>query len=100
MEGGRLRLIEVEYELLAAVEEDVKDEMEVVCAVRRARRSSFWVSGLEASCRGGRSVVGTGPSGIAEREDTVMLGLGGSKEEVEEEGEPDIELTDERLLFM
>jgi hypothetical protein len=43
--------------------------------------------------------VAVGPSGIAEREDIVMLGLGGSKEEVDEEGDPDIELMDERLVF-
>lgn len=43
--------------------------------------------------------MAVGPSGIAEREDIVMLGLGGSKEEVDEEGDPDIELMDERLAF-
>jgi len=103
IEGGRLRLMVVEYELLAAVEEDVKDEMEVQCALRRARRSSFCVSEFEVllSYLGARSAVAVeGLSGIAESEDTVMLGLGGSKEEVEEEGDPDIELTEERLLFM
>jgi len=40
--------------------------------------------------------VAVGPSGIAESE---MLGLGGSKEEVNEEGDSDIELMDERLTF-
>lgn len=43
--------------------------------------------------------MAVGPSGIAESEDIVMLGLGGSKEEVDDEGDPDIELTDERLGF-
>jgi len=60
-----------------------------------ARRSSCW---SELSYLGGRSVA-VGPSGIAESEDTVMLGLGGSKEDVDEEGDPDIELTEERLTF-
>lgn len=43
--------------------------------------------------------MAVGPSGIAESEDIVMLGLGGSKDEVDEEGDPDVELTDERLMF-
>jgi len=98
IEGGRLHLIVAEYELLAAVKEDVNDEMEV----RKACPSSFCVSGLEVlSYLKGRSAVAVeGPSGIAESEDTAMLGLGGSKEEVDEEGDPDMKLTEERLLFM
>ena len=45
----------------------------------------------------GRKADG-GPSGIAEREDTVMLGLGGNSEDVEDDGEGDTELRDDRLL--
>lgn len=40
IDGGRLRLILAEYELLAAVEDDVNDDVEVRWEARRARRSS------------------------------------------------------------
>lgn len=37
------------------------------------------------------------PSGMAVREDIVILGLGGKRDEVDEEGEADLELIDDRL---
>lgn len=40
-----------------------------------------------------------GPSGIAEREDIAILRLGGSKVEVDEEEDPDIEIMDECSAF-
>ena len=35
---------------------------------------------------------------MAEREDTVMLGLGGNSEDVEDDGEGDAKLRDDHLL--
>ena len=45
----------------------------------------------------GRKADG-GPSGIAEREDIVMLGLVSNSEDVEDNREGDTELRDDRLL--
>lgn len=38
-------------------------------------------------------------SGIADNDDMVMLGLGGRREDVEEEGDTEMELTEVRLAL-
>ena len=95
MDGGRLRLIFAEYELLAAVEEDVIDEVEArfdeYVVVRRSSADS------EPPLRGRRE--GARPSGMADKEDIVTLGLGGRSEEADDEGEGDMEIIDARLLL-
>lgn len=52
-------------------------------------RRSSWYSAL--TCRGGRR-DGVFPSGIADSEDTVMLGLGDSSDDVDDEGEMEAEM--------
>lgn len=96
MDGGRLRLID-EYEVLAAVDDEAIDDIEMrfaACAVRRSSGESVppW--------RGGRSDdVRPGLSGIADSDDIVMLGLGGSSDEVDDEGDTDPEPIDARFVL-
>jgi len=71
------------------------DDVEIRWDACKARRSSC----SELSYLRGRKAHG-GPSGIAEREDMVMLGLGGSREDVEDDGERDTEFRDDRLLIV
>ena len=66
------------------------DDVEARLDVRKPRPSWSELSYLKLD----RKADG-GPSGIAEREDIVMLGLGGNSEDVEDDGEGDI---DDRLL--
>lgn len=51
--------------------------------------------------RGGRSDdVSPGPSGIADSDDIVMLGLGGSRDEVDDEGDTDPVFIDREALSL
>lgn len=88
IEGGRLRLRLLAYALLAAVLDDAIDEEDIRCAARFGERPSCCSVDLRTP---------VGDSGMADSEDTVTLGLGGSREEVDEEGEREAELSDDRL---
>jgi hypothetical protein len=78
--------------LHAAVEEEAIDDVEARWDACKAHHSC----GSELSWFGHKA--DGGHSGIAEREDTVMLGLGGNSEDVEDDEEGDTELKDVHLL--
>ncbi len=77
-----------EYALLAAVdEEEVMDEAEMRREMRVARLSSLLLLALTLD----------EPSGMADNEDTVMLGLGGMSDEEEDEAEEAMDIMDIRF---
>jgi hypothetical protein len=79
----------VEYTLLAAVDDEVKDEAEILRDARNARLdpSSFTPVGLRVL------LVSEAPSGIADNEDIVTLGLGGMSDDAED-AEDETDITD------
>lgn len=94
MDGGRLRLRLAAYALLAAVLDEAKEDVEIRFDARAARRSSC--ASIESTFIPFEK--DDGASGIADREETVTLGLGGDREDVEDDGEGETEVRDERLL--
>lgn len=68
------------------MEDEVMDDVDIRLDAR-PRRSSCC---SELSILEGRK-MDVGPSGMADNEETVMLGLGGKREDVDDEGEIDVE---------
>lgn len=81
IEGGRLRLMLAEYTLLAAVDDEVIDEAEIRREALKARLSS-------------ESLLDAMPSGIADNEDIVTLGLGGKRDDEPDDADEVIDIVE------